>query len=371
MARQHPWMAGAAVIAAAAITAPAVRAQSPAAHKWEVEFHGGAATSTTPAGGSAATLPVGASFAPIPIVQSRRQSSWWFGDGASLLNSVNSTLAPTARITPLDAVIGSAAASRGSGAAVGFRLTRYLGSRYSAELNVDYARTPLRFTGKALDGIEASRSTFITAFRGLFISGPSPNPTVTATATIAEPAGSELLTTGVFGVDLMTRGKLIPYVVAGGGVAIRRRRPTAAWWVPTVFFDSISRAPESAKRTAHDTRRTRTNSPIAVFGGGFAMPRRGAGHSRRRPVFHGRRQARRPGGYEPLCHDLDAGVISSRRRTPSAVFSSSTTVTTSLSGPAFRRCERSRASGFCGLATNMPQGFFAILANSFASQRPA
>ena len=108
MGRQHRWTAGAAVIAAVAIAAPAVRAQSAPAHEWEVEFHGGAATSTTPSGGSAATLPAGASFVPLPNApQSRRQSSWLFGDGAALLNSVNATLAPSARITPLDAVIGA------------------------------------------------------------------------------------------------------------------------------------------------------------------------------------------------------------------------------------------------------------------------
>ena len=50
-----------------------------------------------------------------------------------------------------------------------------------------------------------------------------------ATATITERPGSELFTTGVFGVDLVTRGRLIPYVVGGGGVAHSAgKAPTAA-----------------------------------------------------------------------------------------------------------------------------------------------
>src|SRR5262245_7872090 len=178
MARRHQWTVAAALIGAYVASAPAARAQGAPERKWEVEVHGGGATSTAPTGGAASALPVGANFTTLAGSRSRSESSWLFGDGASLINNVNTVLAPAARITPLDAVIGSAAASRESGGAAGVRVTRRFASRYSAELSVDYARTPVKFTQKALDGIEASRSTFIGAFRGLFISGPSQNPAV-------------------------------------------------------------------------------------------------------------------------------------------------------------------------------------------------
>jgi hypothetical protein len=361
MARQHRWTAGAAVIAAVAIAAPAARAQSATGHKWEVEFYAGAAAATPATGGTAATLPAGAGFVPLPNAPaSRRTSSWLFGDGAALLNSVNNTLAPTARITPLDAVIGTAAASRGSGASAGFRLTRRLGSRYSAELNLDYARTPLRFTGKALDGIEASRSTFITAFRGLFTSGPSPNPTVTATATITPPGGSELLATGVLGVDVITRGKLIPYVVGGAGVAHGRgEAPTAAlvgnygFSIPVPGAPGINETDRVTIRVA-----TRANSPIAVFGGGirYAVSQRWGIRADVRFLAGGVKHdvlvdAR------PAVTTSTPGVILISPTNPSAVFSSSTTVPASLTAPAISALRTFSGSG-SSVRTNIAGGVF-------------
>lgn len=358
MARHHRLTAGAALIAACAIAAPPARAQGATAGKWEVEFHGGGATSTAPSGGSAATLPAGASFTTLAFTQSRRESSWLFGDGAALLNIVNTTLAPSAKITPLDAVLGSAAASRRSGADVGFRLTRRLGSRYAAELNVDYARTPLRFTQKALDGIEASRSTFISAFGGLFRSGPSQNPTVTATATMTRGAGSELLTTGVFGVDLMTHGKLIPYVVGGGGVAHSAGEAPSAALVGNYAFP-IAGLP-GINETDRVTIRVgaRANSPVAVFGGGFryaASPRWGLRTDVRFLAGGGKNDVLVDAS--PSVATSTPGVILISPTTPSAVFSSSTTVAPSLTGPAISGLRTFAGSG-SALRTHVAAGVY-------------
>jgi hypothetical protein len=329
------------------MAASPAQAQSATAGKWEVEFHGGAATSAAPAGGSAGALPVGASLTTLALTQSRRESSWWFGDGASLLNTVNTTLAPTAKITPLDSVIGSAAASRSGGADLGVRLTRRFGSRYSAELNVDHARTPLQFTQQALDGIEASRGTFITAFTGLFRSGPSPNPTVTATAKITDGTGSELLTTGVFGVDLMTRGKLIPYLVGGGGLAHSRggEAPAAALVGNYAFavagFPGINETDRVTIRIA-----TRANSPVAVVGGGFryAAAQRWGVRGDVRILAGGVRNDVLLDA-SPSVTTSTPGVILISPTTPSAVFSASPTVSSSLSGPAISGLRTFAGSG--------------------------
>ena len=148
--------------------APAVASgQTATPGKWEVEGHGGFAASTAATGGDAVTLPAGTAFTTSTGTQSKYVSSWFFGDGAALLNGVNAIVSPSAKIAPLDAVIGNAAASRGSGGAFGVRVTRRLGARFSAEFTVDYTSTPLTFTEDALDGIEVSRSTFAGAFSGL------------------------------------------------------------------------------------------------------------------------------------------------------------------------------------------------------------
>ncbi len=357
MARQHRWTAGAALIAACTIASPAA-AQTGAAPKWELEVHGGAATATTPSGGTAATLPAGTPFTTLAFTQSRHEPSWFFGDGAALLNSVNTTLAPTAKITPLDAVIGSAATSRGSGADVGFRLTRHIASRYSAELSVDYARTPLELTQKALDGIEASRTTFINAFRSLFRSGPSQNPDVNATVTLTRGSGYELLTTGVVGIDLLTRGRFIPFVVGGGGIAHNGGNAPSAALVGTYGFSipglpGINETDRVAIRVA-----TRANSPVGVFGGGVryaASPRWGVRADVRMLA----------GGVKndilvdatPSVATSTPGVILISPSTPSAVFSSSATIPSSLSGQQISGLKTFAGSG-SSLRTNVAAGVY-------------
>lgn len=358
MARQHQWTAAAAVLGAFAIAAPAAWAQSATERKWEVEAHFGAAMSTAPSGGSAATLPVGAIFTTLAGSQSRREATWLFGDGASLINSVNAALAPAAKITPLDPVIGSAAASRGNGAAVGFRLARRFGARYSAELNVDYARTPLGFTEKALDGIEASRSTFVNAFGGLFRSGPSANPNVTATATISERDGYELLTTGVLVVDLITRGKLIPYVAGGGGVAHSGGDAQTAALVGNYAFDlgTIPGIDETDRVTVRIG--THANAPVGVFGGGVryaASPRWG---------IRGDVRFLAGGGTHDVLVDASPsvvtrtpGVILIAPVNPSAVFSASPSIASSLTAPAISGLRTFDASGFA-VRTNIAAGVY-------------
>src|SRR5215831_4430431 len=97
--------------------------------KWEVEAHGGGLWSTSPTAGKAEPLPVATPFTTIVFTTSRRESSWLFGDGASLLNSVNAALRATGTITPLDGVIRAATAKRGNGGAVGFRVARRFSTR--------------------------------------------------------------------------------------------------------------------------------------------------------------------------------------------------------------------------------------------------
>lgn len=205
------------ILALGASISPA-RAQS-ASGAWELEAHAGGLWSSSPTAGAAGTLPAATPFTTTFGFPSRHESSWTFGDGASLLNAVNITLrAVNGQITPLDSTLGAAAATRGNGGSAGFRVARHFAGRYAAEFALDYASTPLEFTAKAVDGIDATRSSFITAWNALIATGPFATPKVTATNDLRRSGGHQLLTTGVLTVDLVTRGRLIPYVEGGGGV---------------------------------------------------------------------------------------------------------------------------------------------------------
>jgi hypothetical protein len=357
MTRNHQ-RAAAVLVAAFAVAAPCVSAQSASGPKWEVEFHGGFAAATTPDGGAAAALPVGEVFTTLAGSQSRRQATWLFGDGTALLNFVNNTLAPTAKITPLDPVIGSAAGSRGSGGAVGVRLARRLGSRYFAEFGIDYARTPLEFSQQARDGIEASRTSFINAFRSLFLSGPSSNPTVTATSTFSDGSGSELLTTGVFGIDLMTSGRLIPYVVGGAGVAHSLGDAPTATLVGNYGF--VVFAPAGINETDSVTVRLAapSHSAVGVFGGGVrynVSPRWGIRGDVR--FFAGGGSNDVEVDARPTVVTGSPGVILITPINPSAVFSSTPAVRSSLSASAISGLQTFAGSG-SAIRTNVAAGVY-------------
>jgi len=345
------------------LTASAAHAQGASSGKWEIEFHGGFASATMPDGGSAGTLPVATPLSTLPFSQpSRRISSWFFGDGTALINSVNATLAPGSRLTAIDPVITSSSASRDNGGSFGFRLVRRFGSRYFAEGAVDFSNTPLRFSQEALDGIEASRSTFVTAFRGLFISGPSANPNVTATVDLHEGSGREVITTGVFGIDLLTHGRFIPYVVGGAGLAhATGDQPSATltgnygFPIPVPNFTPIN---ETDKLTIRLVRED--NAAVGVFGGGFryaTSARWGVRFDVRATVGGGASDVLIDATPSVVTGTTTAGVILVSPTIPSAVFSTTNVASSSLSGPAISGLKTFSGSG-SSLRTNIVGGVY-------------
>ena len=202
--------------------------------KWEVEVHGGGTVATSPTGGTAALLAAGTLFSLPPppgglppgapaLPTSRRESSWYFGDGAVLVNQVNTAqvsigLGVTGKITPLDPVMNSSVARRQTGGSIGFRISRHITPRYTAEFNFDYSRGRLEMGSAGLAGIEASRASFISAFNALVVAGLP--KTVTSTATIHSSEGRQIFTTGVLNINLKTDGKIVPYATVGGGVVV-------------------------------------------------------------------------------------------------------------------------------------------------------
>ena len=115
---------------------------------------------TNPTGGTAALPAAGTPFSlpfsiPLggPQGTSRREASWYFGDGAALVNQVNAAqvnigLGVTARITPLDPVLNSSVAQRANGGTFGFRISRHITPRYTAEFSFDYSLARLEMSSK-------------------------------------------------------------------------------------------------------------------------------------------------------------------------------------------------------------------------------
>ena len=226
-------------VAPFAVVMPAA-AQTTDVGKWEIEVHGGGVWPTNPAGGSAGLPGPGQVFAtattmPTPAPSSRRESSWYFGDGAVLFNQAVASLFTQAtnpaippRIAALDSVLGSSLGVRKPAGSIGISVSRALTRRLSAEFRADYSRARLQITESNSDAIEATRATFITAWEGLIRFNPNRVlNSVTSTAALENGSGHQLLTSGALIINLRSAGNVIPYAAVGGGlIATSGEMPT-------------------------------------------------------------------------------------------------------------------------------------------------
>jgi len=203
----------------------AVAGPAAADARWEVGCQGGGMVSSQPSGGAGSLPAAGAPFTTVTNLPSRRVPSWFFGDGAALLNQVSAARGSSATIAALDPVLTTSVIRRDSAGSFGCRAGREITPRYAAEIAVDYTRGGLTYTDAALAGIEASRAGFISAFSAPLPPGPeglTPVVSATASAEIDEPNGHQVFATGVLNINLRTAGRIIPYASVGGGVIVNR-----------------------------------------------------------------------------------------------------------------------------------------------------
>jgi len=196
--------------------------------KWEVEAHGGFGSATASTDGSGALPLPGPAFAIAPPFNdvSRRVPSWYFGDGATVLNQAIVEFGLPQPITPLDAVLTRNIVDSKAAGSAGLRVSRAISPRFSLELSVDEHDGGFTLSQAARDGIAASRASFISAWsslaREIVFPFSSVIPAPTSIATLNDGHGTQLFTTGALVVNLKTTGRLTPYVTAGGGLLTNR-----------------------------------------------------------------------------------------------------------------------------------------------------
>lgn len=274
------------VCLSSAAASPAV-AQTAGAGKWEIEFHGGGMLPTNPTGGTVTLPGPGELFTNVSNVPalgpaihaSRRQSSWYFGDGAVLFNGLAETLVSTGqiqssgRITTLDPVLGRSLGTARRGGSIGARISRVLTPRLTAELSVDYSLARLQITQANSDSIEATRASFVPAFTGLLVpSGLSVNVnrvlnSVTSVAALERGSGRQLSTGGALLINLRTSGNVIPYATVGASlISTIGRRPSATLAGNYQFRAVNAPMNESDSVTVRDARDAHTVAGILGAG---------------------------------------------------------------------------------------------------------
>jgi hypothetical protein len=237
--------------------------------RWEIEFHvGDGPVSDLPDDGSVSLPPAGPPFTTVVGTPSRRASSFYFGDGALLLNQVNAALGLVPAIVPLDPLLQGFLFERERGASLGFRLSRAITGRFGVEFSLDYERGRLSLPPSVVTGVEATRASFVPVLGALIGTGPFEAPTVTSSSSLEEKTVSQVLTTGALTVNLLTSGRAIPYLTAGAGFAAHTGGMPRASLEGSYRFQALGSIPVHETDTV--ALRTEINEgAVGVFGGGF------------------------------------------------------------------------------------------------------
>jgi hypothetical protein len=299
---------------------------------WEVEFHGGFGTSSSPQNGTGQLPPAGEVFlSGSQAAQSRAISSWYFGDGALLFNQFRAFFPYIPAIVPLDDALQRQGARQRAGGALGVRVSRTVGTHYSAEFNLEFLPGKLELTDSLKAGAETSRASFLDTFRTLWADGPG--VAVHSVSAIADAGGNRVQTSGVVNIHLKTRGGLLPHLTIGGGIeSARGDQPAVTLTGDYSFGVGGTTIHETDSVTVRAHART---AFFAVVGAGFKKP------FRRRSGF--RADVRMLLGNNPLSVVLDAtpsaspfspGLTVRSASNPAIVFSSVPALQRSLSGPA-------------------------------------
>jgi hypothetical protein len=351
---------------AGAVTAPRARAAAVTGAKWELDAHVGGAFGNQPTAGTPiGKFPVGDAFTTLAGRPSRYASTWYFGDGAVLINQIGTgftgTSAAATRVTPLDPVLTAASLERKRGLSVGGRLTRRLTPIMSAEFGLDSMAGSLNLTSKALDGLEATRASFTPMWNALIATGGTIflSPSVSSTSTLAKQADSrQTLVTGAMNFDLPSSGRIVPYVTAGAGVLLRSGDLPTATLTGTYQFRFLGTAPFSESDVVKVHFAMKDTAPVGLFGGGvkYALsPRQGLRVDAR--VHISRSSIDTMVDAHPSSALGIPGFSISSATTPSLVFSNVSVTRSNLTGPAITDLKTFAGSGL-DVQTNLTVGYF-------------
>jgi hypothetical protein len=336
--------------APAAAQTTSASAQSAMGPRWEVEAHGGLSRGTAASDGTAALPPAGSPIPSLgPLFPSRRTSSWFFGDGALMLNDANEDLGLAARITPLDAALTSLGLDYSNAAVLGVRVRRVVSDRWSAEFALDLLPGSGDISEEFSNAVDATRVSFESAFRALLTDGPTDSVAVSTVLEASDGSAHELAVTGAVNWHFKSDG-LVPYLTFGGGVisglgslssiALEGRYGFVIFPFPDVSFQETDRI---------RIRFERGTALVGVAGGGVRRNVSDAwGFKIDGRVLIGREHSRILIDADPDVQTRANGDFLEMLTNPNIQFSNdpATGRVSSLSGPALDGFEAFKASGW-------------------------
>lgn len=257
-----------AAVAMALALAPSVATGQSLERPWEVEGAGGWLWSSASGDGPFAVPPAGPPLSTSsPIFPTRQVPSWWFGDGALLLNGVNSEFGVPARLSPLEAGLRGLGLGRASSFTAGLRVRRAMSAGYAFEVAVDVLGGGTALSDDVRAAIADTRASFVPAFSGLLGTGPFSDVAVDTALTEADASGREFVLTAAVVATGQPVGAFVPYVTLGGGLV------AGLGGVPTVTLEGRYRFLVGGEVPIDETDRVtlrydHRRAPVAVIGGG-------------------------------------------------------------------------------------------------------
>ena len=309
-------------------------AQSKSGPPWEIDIHGGGLFSSFSDDGTARLPDPGAVFTAITGAPSRRTSSWYFGDGAVMMNQSGIVFAGGSRLTPLDPALSRSHLGRDGGATVGVRLSRRVTNRLRAEIAIDYGVAQLALQREALAAITASQTSFAATFRAI-LSGPFAGSPVSSNARIEERRGRDVVTTGALSILLATEGRAVPFVIVGGGV-VSNTGGSPEFSLDGEYTFQLLGVPTLRQSDRVSVRYTvADHAPVGVIGGGirYAVSERWMLRVEARGSFSGN-AVKVVLDATPQSAGLGGSFFGVSSGSPAIQFSSAPQIPSTLSGPA-------------------------------------
>jgi opacity protein-like surface antigen len=197
---------------------------------WQFDFHVDHLQKLDAPSGTGALPPANPPVSLPNQRQTRYVPSYYFGDGAALANqTIDQAPAgtPQSHIVPLDSVLTTPSALRGSGWGYGVRIGHTVTQHALVEFSADIGAAHTSLTSDARAQIETTRASYQSTL-GALLTGPNvSNTMVTSTATINDNVGSQLITSAVVNLNPGTFDGVTPYFTIGAGTnLVRGAQPT-------------------------------------------------------------------------------------------------------------------------------------------------
>lgn len=260
-----------AAVANDTVTASAQPARPPTPPKWQLSIRIGGDRLNQPTSGAATLPPQGIPENVAMDVSSRQVPSWFFGDGAALLNAVLTERHVSTPFVPIDSAVTTAGISRSNGPAFGLTLSRAVSQRYRVEVSLDGAQIAPIFTAAALGALETSRASFVSTWQSILKPAAFSQQSVSATNAVEEGSRLEWLVTGAVDITLRSKPHSTWYATLGGGLAADTGRgPTATLSGQYAF--QFPFGPTLVPYAQSDTVTivsARSRRPVGLLGGGW------------------------------------------------------------------------------------------------------